>query len=129
VRPTRSTTSPGSASARTSPSASCSGPAPLGPAIVDRDAVAGLDLAITCSIDGEVVQSSRTSRLIFSVPVLVAYLSSICELCPGDVIFTGTPDGVGVARTPQRFLQPGNIVESTIEGIGTLRTECTAPTS
>jgi len=101
---------------------------PLGPAIVDRDAVPGLDLAITCAIDGEVVQSSRTSRLIFSVPVLVAYLSSICELLPGDVIFTGTPDGIGAARTPPRFLQPGNVVESTIEGLGTLRTECTAPT-
>ena len=100
---------------------------PIGPAIVDRDAVpAGLDLAITCEVDGEVVQASRTSKLIFPVPVLVAYLSSICELFPGDVIFTGTPDGVGVGRTPQRFLQPGNVVVSTIEGVGQLRTECVA---
>jgi 2-keto-4-pentenoate hydratase/2-oxohepta-3-ene-1,7-dioic acid hydratase in catechol pathway len=99
---------------------------PLGPALVDRDAVPGLDLAITCTIDGETVQSSRTDRLIFSVPVLVAYLSSICELLPGDVIFTGTPDGIGHARQPPRYLQPGNVVESTIEGLGTLRTECVA---
>jgi 2,4-diketo-3-deoxy-L-fuconate hydrolase len=97
---------------------------PLGPALVDRDAVPSLDLAISCTIDGEVVQSSRTSQLIFTVPALVAYLSSICELYPGDVIFTGTPDGIGAARTPPRFLQPGNVVESTIEGLGTLRTEC-----
>ena len=61
------------------------------------------------------------------MPALVAYLSSICELLPGDVIFTGTPDGIGAARTPPRFLQPGNVVESTIEGLGTLRTECVAP--
>jgi 2-keto-4-pentenoate hydratase/2-oxohepta-3-ene-1,7-dioic acid hydratase in catechol pathway len=101
---------------------------PIGPAIVDRDALpAGLDLAITCEVDGEVVQRSRTSKMIFSVPVLVAYLSSICELLPGDVIFTGTPDGVGIGRTPPRFLQPGNVVVSTIEGIGELRTECVAP--
>jgi 2-keto-4-pentenoate hydratase/2-oxohepta-3-ene-1,7-dioic acid hydratase in catechol pathway len=101
---------------------------PIGPAIVDAGALPpGLDLEITCEIDGEVVQRSRTGRMIFSVPVLVAYLSSICELFPGDVIFTGTPDGVGVGRTPPRFLQPGNVVVSTIEGVGQLRTECTVP--
>ncbi len=100
---------------------------PLGPALVDRDAVPSLDLAIRCSIDGEVVQSSRTSHMIFGVPALVAHLSSICELYPGDVIFTGTPDGVGAARTPPRFLRAGNVVESTIESLGTLRTECVAP--
>lgn len=98
---------------------------PIGPAIVDAGALpADLDLAITCEVNGEVVQRSRTGRMIFSVPVLVAYLSSICELFPGDVIFTGTPDGVGVGRTPPRFLQPGNVVVSTIEGVGQLRTEC-----
>jgi 2-keto-4-pentenoate hydratase/2-oxohepta-3-ene-1,7-dioic acid hydratase in catechol pathway len=65
--------------------------------------------------------------MIFGVPALVAHLSSICELYPGDVIFTGTPDGVGAARTPPRFLRAGNVVESTIESLGTLRTECVAP--
>jgi len=101
---------------------------PIGPAIVDRDAVpAGLDLAITCEVDGEVVQRSRTGKMIFPVPVLVAHLSSICELLPGDVIFTGTPDGVGIGRTPPRFLRPGDVVVSTIEGVGELRTECVAP--
>ena len=101
---------------------------PVGPAIVDRLALPDdLDLAITCEVDGEVVQRSRTGRLIFGVPTLVAYLSSICELHPGDLIFTGTPDGVGASRTPPRFLQPGNVVVSTIEAVGELRTECVAP--
>ena len=82
----------------------------------DRD-----DLALGCSIDGETVQDSRTSDLIFDVPTLVADLSSILPLRPGDIVFTGTPGGVGMVRQPPRFLQPGHTLETWIEGIGTMR--------
>ncbi|MCU1396401.1 MAG: fumarylacetoacetate hydrolase family protein [Ilumatobacteraceae bacterium] len=97
---------------------------PMGPWLVtpdDPDVANADDLALGCSIAGEIVQQSRTSDLIFGVARLVAELSAILPLMPGDVIFTGTPDGVGVARKPPRFLQPGEIVESWVEGIGTIR--------
>jgi 2-keto-4-pentenoate hydratase/2-oxohepta-3-ene-1,7-dioic acid hydratase in catechol pathway len=67
------------------------------------------------------MQDGRTRDLIFSVPELIAHLSSIVRLQPGDLIFTGTPDGVGMARTPPVYLRSGDVVESTVEGIGTLR--------
>ena len=70
------------------------------------------------------VQDARTSDLVFSVPSLIAQLSDVLPLLPGDVIFTGTPAGVGVSRKPPRFLQPGNVLESWIEGIGTIRNRC-----
>lgn len=102
---------------------------PIGPAVVSLDALSDPnDLALRCEVDGEVVQDSRTSDLIFSVPELVAYLSGICTLAPGDLIFTGTPSGVGVARRPPRFLEPGNVVTSTIEGLGTIRNRCVGRT-
>ena len=102
---------------------------PIGPAVVSLDGFSDPnDLALRCEIDGEVVQDSRTSDLIFAVPELVEYLSDICTLEVGDLIFTGTPSGVGVARRPPRFLQPGQVVTSTIEGIGTLRNRCTRRT-
>ena len=82
------------------------------------------DLALGCAVDGETLQSGRTSDLIFNVPRLVAELSAVLSMLPGDVIFTGTPAGVGVARQPARFLQPGNTLESWIEGIGTMRNVC-----
>ena len=85
----------------------------------DRD-----DLALGCAVDGETLQSGRTSDLVFDVPRLVAELSSVLTLLPGDVIFTGTPAGVGVARQPARFLRPGNVLETWIEGIGTIRNVC-----
>ena len=98
---------------------------PMGPSLVTLDEVPNPDdLALGCSVDGEKVQDARTSDLIFSVPRLVAELSAVLPLLPGDVIFTGTPAGVGVARKPPRFLQPGNVVESWIEGIGTIRNRC-----
>lgn len=84
------------------------------------------DLAISCTINGETVQNSRTSKLIFSIAVLIEKLSAVTVLQPGDVIFTGTPAGVGGARTPRWFLKDGDVVETHIEGIGTLRqTTCT----
>ncbi len=67
------------------------------------------------------MQDGRTSDLVFSVPQLVAELSAVLPLLPGDIIFTGTPGGVGVARTPPLYLAPGDILETWIEGIGTIR--------
>ena len=67
------------------------------------------------------MQSSSTRQLIFSIPKLLAYISDICTLEPGDVVFTGTPPGVGMARKPPVFLQPGDVVEVEIEGLGILR--------
>ena len=98
---------------------------PMGPWVVTPDEVADPDdLALGCSVDGEVVQDSRTSDLIFSVPRLVAELSSVLPLLPGDVIFTGTPAGVGFTRQPPRALRPGNVLETWIDGIGTMRNTC-----
>jgi 2,4-didehydro-3-deoxy-L-rhamnonate hydrolase len=99
---------------------------PMGPVLVTVDELqaAGLnpdDLAISCSINGETVQQSRTGDMIFSVSEIIAYLSRVVELLPGDVIFTGTPSGVGVARKPQRWLQPGEELVTEIEGLGTMR--------
>lgn len=98
---------------------------PMGPWVVTPDEVPDRDdLALGCSVDGETVQDARTSDLIFSVPQLVAELSAVLPLLPGDVIFTGTPAGVGVTRNPARFLQPGQVLETWIEGIGTIRNAC-----
>lgn len=98
---------------------------PIGPWLVTPDEFADRDdLALGCSVDGEVVQDGRTSDLIFSVPLLVAELSAVLPLWPGDVIFTGTPAGVGITREPPRTLQPGQLLESWIEGIGTIRNRC-----
>ncbi len=95
---------------------------PMGPWLVTPDSVGDPDdLALGCAIDGEKVQESRTSDLIFGIPRLVAELSAVLPLLPGDVIFTGTPSGVGVMRQPPRFLRPGEVLESWIEGIGTIR--------
>jgi 2,4-diketo-3-deoxy-L-fuconate hydrolase len=103
---------------------------PMGPWVVTPDEVPDPnDLALGCSVDGETVQDARTSDLIFSVPQLIAELSSVLTLWPGDVIFTGTPAGVGMARKPPRALQPGQILESWIEGIGTIRNTCVASAS
>jgi len=100
---------------------------PIGPHLVTPDELANRnDLALRCSVNGTVMQTGRTSDMVFSVPVLIAELSGILPLLPGDVIFTGTPAGVGVGRKPPLFLKPGDVIESTIEGIGTLRNRCVA---
>jgi 2-keto-4-pentenoate hydratase/2-oxohepta-3-ene-1,7-dioic acid hydratase in catechol pathway len=101
---------------------------PMGPWLVTPDEVDDPDdLALGCSIDGEVVQDARTDDLVFGVPRLVAELSAVVPLLPGDVIFTGTPAGVGMARTPPRSLRPGQVLESWIEGVGTIRNRCVQP--
>jgi 2-keto-4-pentenoate hydratase/2-oxohepta-3-ene-1,7-dioic acid hydratase in catechol pathway len=98
---------------------------PMGPWLVTIDDVGDPDdLALGCSVDGEIVQDARTSDLIFSVPQLIAELSAVLPLLPGDVIFTGTPAGVGMASKPPRALQPGQVLETWIEGIGTIRNRC-----
>jgi 2-keto-4-pentenoate hydratase/2-oxohepta-3-ene-1,7-dioic acid hydratase in catechol pathway len=96
--------------------------APVGPWLVTPDEVPDRDdLALGCAIDGETVQDGRTKDLIFPVAALVSKLSAALTLYPGDLIFTGTPAGVGVGREPQRFLQPGETLRSWVEGIGELR--------
>jgi len=103
---------------------------PMGPWLVTPDEVADPDdLALGCSIDGTTVQDARTSDLIFSVPRLVAELSAVLPLLPGDIIFTGTPAGVGITATPARFLRAGEVLETWIEGIGTIRNRFVAPAS
>jgi 2-keto-4-pentenoate hydratase/2-oxohepta-3-ene-1,7-dioic acid hydratase in catechol pathway len=101
---------------------------PIGPVVVTLDELTDPDsLRIQTELSGEGVdgvislQDGNTSNLIFSVPALIESLSSVLPLLPGDIIFTGTPAGVGMGRNPRMFLQPGQVLTSTIEGIGQLR--------
>jgi 2-keto-4-pentenoate hydratase/2-oxohepta-3-ene-1,7-dioic acid hydratase in catechol pathway len=95
--------------------------APLGPAIVTKDEIPDPhSLDIKLSIGGEVLQHSNTRELIFRIPDLVAYISSVTSLQPGDIISTGTPSGVGLGRTPHRWLRPGETIITEIQGIGQL---------
>jgi 2,4-diketo-3-deoxy-L-fuconate hydrolase len=95
---------------------------PIGPWLVTVDEFSDPDdLELGCAINGETMQRARTSDLIFSVPQLIRALSAVLPLLPGDVIFTGTPAGVGLGRDPQRWLAPGDELVSYIEGIGELR--------
>lgn len=94
---------------------------PLGPAIVTADEIADPhNLNISLSIDGELLQNSNTSDLVFKIPELIEHLSSITPLLPGDIVSTGTPPGVGLGRTPKRWLKPGETVTITVEGLGSL---------
>jgi len=94
---------------------------PLGPEVVSIDEIdLERGLAIETRVSGEVLQASNTSQLVFSVPELIAWISQGCTMEPGDVILTGTPAGVGAARKPPRWLLDGDVVEITIEGVGTL---------
>ncbi len=95
---------------------------PTGPWLVTLDEFANPDdLELGCSVNGDQMQKARTSYLIISVPQLIAKLSAVVTLLPGDIIFTGTPAGVGMGRDPQRWLAPGDEVVSYVEGIGELR--------
>ena len=96
--------------------------APIGPWVVTVDEFdAPDDLELTCAVDGETVQRGRTRDLVFSVAELIEGLSRVTPLLPGDIIFCGTPPGVGVGRDPKRFLRPGEELVSHVEGIGELR--------
>lgn len=101
---------------------------PLGPWLVTPDELADQDdLEISCLRNGEIVQHSRTGQLVFDVRRIVAYLSRHLTLAPGDVIFTGTPSGVGFGRDPQVFLRPGDRLTGRIEGLGELVTHVRGP--
>jgi 2-keto-4-pentenoate hydratase/2-oxohepta-3-ene-1,7-dioic acid hydratase in catechol pathway len=94
----------------------------FGPWLVTRDEIEdGAALKLETRINGETVQSGSTDLMIFSIPKLIAYASTIFTLAPGDVIITGTPSGVGFSRKPPRFLKPGDVVEVEIERIGILK--------
>jgi acylpyruvate hydrolase len=101
---------------------------PVGPALVTPDELGGTkpDLELSCEVDGEIMQQARTSDLLFDPEELVAYISAIVTLEPGDLVATGTPAGVGAGRTPPVFLKPGHVVRTRIERIGELVNECVA---
>jgi 2-keto-4-pentenoate hydratase/2-oxohepta-3-ene-1,7-dioic acid hydratase in catechol pathway len=96
-----------------------------GPALVTKDELPNPGaLSIGMKLNGETVQNSSTSQLIFGIEKLVAYLSQVCTLEPGDLIFTGTPPGVGMARKPPVFLRPGDVCEAHVELLGVLQNKC-----
>jgi 2-keto-4-pentenoate hydratase/2-oxohepta-3-ene-1,7-dioic acid hydratase in catechol pathway len=95
---------------------------PMGPWLVTTDDIPDPhDLGIRCEVTGEKMQLARTDQMFFKIPYIIEHLSACLTLEPGDVIATGTPAGVGMARTPPRWLKAGDVVECTVEGIGTLR--------
>lgn len=102
--------------------------APIGPVVVTPDEFKDPDdIGLTCTLNGEQVQSGRSSDMVFSVSDIIARLSRVTPLLPGDLIFTGTPPGVGVGRTPQRFLAPGDELVTFMEGVGEMRHVLRAP--
>jgi 2,4-diketo-3-deoxy-L-fuconate hydrolase len=101
--------------------------APIGPALVTLDEFDDPDdIRVSTWVDDDIRQDSRTSDLVFDIPQLIAYISGIVTLFPGDLIFTGTPEGVGLGRSPQLYLSHGEVLTTTIEGIGTMRHEMVA---
>jgi len=104
------------------------GSTPVGPFLVTPDEVdhAGA-LSMQLTLDGEVMQQSSTDQLIFTVPEIISYVSTVITLVPGDLIATGTPSGVGAVREPPLFLAPDNVIECSIEGLGSQSTRCVAP--
>ncbi|HXA29991.1 MAG TPA: fumarylacetoacetate hydrolase family protein [Candidatus Angelobacter sp.] len=95
---------------------------PIGPAIVTVDELPDRDdLELRCVLSGEEVQHDRTSSMVFSVPRLIAHISAVCPLYAGDLVFTGTPAGVGNRRSPQRFITAGDELVSRIEHVGEMR--------
>jgi 2-keto-4-pentenoate hydratase/2-oxohepta-3-ene-1,7-dioic acid hydratase in catechol pathway len=97
------------------------GTMPIGPELVTTDEADVSDAALTTTLNGEVMQSARTSQMIVDIPSAIEFFSSFTLLRPGDVIATGTPGGVGFARQPPVWLQPGDVIEVTVEGVGTIR--------
>jgi 2-keto-4-pentenoate hydratase/2-oxohepta-3-ene-1,7-dioic acid hydratase in catechol pathway len=98
------------------------GAAPCGPVLVTADAVAHDAIEFELTLNGQRMQASSTSDLIFAVPDLVAHLSTLMTLEPGDLISTGTPSGVGIARRPSVWLKPGDVIEINSPQLGLLRT-------
>lgn len=98
---------------------------PMGPWLTSTSAVPEPNnLIIGCTINGVTMQEASTSDMIFSISDLISYLSSIVEILPGDLMFTGSPHGVGQGRKPPRFLQPGDVIVSHLESVGSFRTTC-----
>jgi 2-keto-4-pentenoate hydratase/2-oxohepta-3-ene-1,7-dioic acid hydratase in catechol pathway len=119
----------GPAPAQYSLAKSFRGFAPIGPAVVTPGEFTDPgDLALKCTLNGETVQEGRSGDMIFGLAGLVAHLSAVLPLLPGDLIFTGTPPGIGAARTPPRFLRVGDVLVSSIDGIGHMRHEFTDAT-
>jgi 2-keto-4-pentenoate hydratase/2-oxohepta-3-ene-1,7-dioic acid hydratase in catechol pathway len=101
--------------------------APFGPVIYTPDEITQPNnLQIELRLNGQVMQKSSTAQLIFPIDYLISYISDVCTLAPGDLIFTGTPPGVGFARKPPLFLKPGDIVEVEIEKLGVLQNPVTS---
>lgn len=99
--------------------------APTGPVLVTPDEfLAQSNPALECEIDGEIVQSAPVSDMVFAIPDLLEKMSAVVELLPGDVLFTGTPPGVGFGRSPQRYLRTGERIRSTITGLGYMEQIC-----
>ncbi|HEC21519.1 MAG TPA: fumarylacetoacetate hydrolase family protein, partial [Chloroflexi bacterium] len=95
---------------------------PMGPYLVTPDEVGDPHrLAIRCRLNGQLMQDSSTAEMIFRIPELIEFISRTSTLLPGDIISTGTPDGVGVFRDPQVFLKAGDVVEVEVEKLGSLR--------
>lgn len=98
---------------------------PMGPWVVDMHDNASRDnLRLTCSVNGQMRQDTMTNDMIFDIAQIVSYLSGICQLFPGDAIFTGTTSGVGHGHKPPIYLQRGDIIETTLEGVGIIRNRC-----
>jgi 2-keto-4-pentenoate hydratase/2-oxohepta-3-ene-1,7-dioic acid hydratase in catechol pathway len=101
--------------------------APLGPFLVTKDELPDPhNLSIWLKLNDELLQNSNTKNLVFKIPFLVSYISQFMTLLPGDVISTGTPAGVGLGLTPQRYLVSGDVMELGIDGLGTQRQEVAA---
>lgn len=101
---------------------------PIGPWLTSVDEVDDPnDLGIVCKVNGVTYQDSSTANMIFSVRDIIAYVSSVCEIRPGDLIFTGSPEGTGRGQNPPRFLEVGDVVTTTIEGLGTIENTVVAP--
>jgi 2-keto-4-pentenoate hydratase/2-oxohepta-3-ene-1,7-dioic acid hydratase in catechol pathway len=102
------------------------GSMPIGPELVTTDEADVSDVALTTTLNGQVMQSARTSQMIVDIPSAIEFFSSFTRLCPGDVIATGTPGGVGFARQPPVWMRPGDVIEVSVEGLGTIRNRVVA---
>ena len=105
------------------------GSMPIGPEVVTIDEADVSDVALTTTLNGQVMQSARTSQMIVDIPSAIEFFSSFTRLRPGDVIATGTPGGVGFARQPPVWMLPGDVIEIAIEGLGTIRNRVVAEDS
>ncbi len=101
---------------------------PLGPALVTADEAGDLAaLRVTCALNGEKVQDDTVDQMLFSIPELIAYVSRVATLEPGDLLLTGTPSGTGGSKVPPRWLRDGDTLETTVSGLGTLRNPVSGP--